>query len=98
MTPVAIVSIGRLAMPFTNTYVAMTPERAPVGPMILKLLPPNIAAMRPAQMAVMIPMSGVALDATASETESGIDMRETVRPERKFCCIRSNTKFMQLQF
>jgi hypothetical protein len=37
--------------------------------------------MRPAQIAVMIPAVGVLFEATASDTESGIETRETVKPD-----------------
>jgi len=37
--------------------------------------------MRPAQIAVMIPAVGVLFDATARDTESGIETRDTVRPD-----------------
>ena len=62
----------------------MVPERAPVGPTILNLLPPKIAAIRPAQMAVMMPALGDEFDATASDIDSGIETRATLNPARQF--------------
>ena len=57
------------------------PDSAPVGPTILKLLPPKIDANKPAQMAVIIPISGVAPAATASEMDRGMETKDTVMPD-----------------
>lgn len=61
--------------------MAKIPESAPVGPTILKLLPPKMEASNPAQIAVMIPIIGVAPAATAREMERGMETRETVIPD-----------------
>ena len=60
------------------------PDKAPVGPTILKLLPPNSDAMRPAQIAVIIPAVGVDWEATANETDKGIETSDTVSPDFQF--------------
>lgn len=77
-------SIGIASGPWVIAKPANSPDRAPVGPTILKLLPPKIEAIKPAHIAVKIPIAGDTCDATASETESGIDTIATVIPERKF--------------
>ena len=58
-----------------------------MGPVILKWLPPNIAANMPAQTAVIVPASGVAFDATAKEIEIGIEASPTVMPGRRLSLI-----------
>jgi hypothetical protein len=58
----------------------MVPDSAPVGPTILKLLPPKKAATRPAQIAVIIPAVGDAFEATANDIESGIETSATLSP------------------
>lgn len=80
MSPDNTASEGSWSTPFEITNAAIRPERAPVGPTMLKLLPPNIAAIKPAHIAVIIPTTGVVCDATASETDNGIDTKATVSP------------------
>ena len=77
-------SVGSAVPPLMITYDAITPESAPVGPTILKLLPPKSEASSPAQIAVTIPAVGGIPDATARAIESGIDTRETVTPAFQF--------------
>ena len=48
---------------------------------MLKLLPPKIEAKRPAHTAVMMPIVGVALAATAKDIDRGMDTSETVIPD-----------------
>lgn len=74
-------SAGNDPDPCEMAKTANIPERAPVGPTMLKLLPPKIDASNPAQMAVMIPISGVAPAATASEMDRGMETKDTVMPD-----------------
>lgn len=89
--PTITVRVGKPLAPFKIMYVANIPDNAPVGPIILKLLPPNMAAMIPAQIEVMIPIRGVTPEATARDIDKGIDMRETVSPDFKFFLILSES-------
>jgi len=89
------VRTGNPLIPCKITYVATIPDNAPVGPTILKLLPPNIAAISPAQMAVIIPTTGVAPEETAKDTDNGIEIKDTVRPDFKFFLIFSETIYIQ---
>lgn len=86
--PEITVSVGIIPIPFVSANAAISPDKAPVGPTILKLLPPNIEATSPAYTAVTIPITGEACEATASDTERGIDTKETVTPAFQFCPIR----------
>jgi hypothetical protein len=99
-TPVTRASIGNMSAPCIIAYAASIPESAPVGPTILKLLPPNIEANNPAHTAVIIPTVGDVPDATASDTDNGIETSDTVSPDfqldfmllRIFCMIRCYIK------
>ena len=70
------------------------PESAPVGPIILKLLPPSIAPSSPAQKAVMMPCVGVAPEAIARAIARGILTRDTVNPDFQFWRINFNVFFI----
>jgi len=52
-----------------------------VGPIILKLLPPNIDPNNPAQTAVIMPCVGVAPEAMAKAIDKGILTKLTVNPD-----------------
>jgi hypothetical protein len=54
--------------------------------------------MNPAHIAVIIPISGVAFDATARETDNGIDIRETVMPDLKLFLILLITVFISFLY
>lgn len=79
--PERIANAGKELAPCEMAKIANMPERAPVGPTILKLLPPKIDASKPAQIAVIIPISGVAPAATARDMERGMETKETVMPD-----------------
>jgi len=83
-TPVRMVIIGSEALPCKITYEAIIPDSAPVGPTILKLLPPKIVAKSPAQIAVTIPTEGSTFEATANAIDKGIETSETVIPAFQF--------------
>ena len=54
--------------------------KAPVGPPICTLLPPNIEMIRPATMAVMIPFSGVTPEAIPKAMARGKATMPTMIP------------------
>ena len=81
IAPEIMARLARPAVPWRIAYEAMIPDSAPVGPKILKLLPLKSEAITPAQIAVIMPTEGDVPDATASEIESGMETRETVRPD-----------------
>jgi hypothetical protein len=59
INPVHKESQGRTSGPWRAEAADRIPERAPVGPTMLNSLPPKIAAARPPQKAVTIPLTGV---------------------------------------
>ena len=85
ISPVTRDNVGSTSAPFVIANVARIPESAPVGPTILKLLPPKIEAINPAQIAVIIPAIGDVCEATANETDKGIDTSDTVIPDFQLC-------------
>ena len=82
--PAIMVSSAIAFMPYINPYAAMVPDSAPVGPTMLKLLPPNIDATKPAQMAVIMPAVGDEFDATANDIDNGIETSATLSPAFQF--------------
>ena len=96
--PETTATIASEGAPFAIAKLARIPVKAPVGPTILNLLPPKIAAISPAQIAVTIPTTGVVCEATASEIERGIDTNETVSPafQLTFICETIVERFMNL--
>ena len=59
------------------------PIKAPAGPLILYLLPPNKETINPPMIAVKIPMIGIAPEAIANAIDSGIATIATVSPDSK---------------
>ena len=86
--PATMAKAESIDAPWVSANAASRPDKAPVGPTILKRLPPKKEANSPAQIAVMMPAMGVDSDATAKETESGMDTRATVKPDFQFSFIR----------
>lgn len=84
MIPAKIAIIGNTLYPLVIANETKIPDRAPVGPMILKGLPPNMAPIRPAQNAVIIPCTGVAPDAMANANDKGMLINATVKPDFQF--------------
>ena len=80
--------MGMPSAPWSNAYADSMPDRAPAGPTMLYLLELMAEAIRPPQTAVMMPTTGAAPEATASETDIGIDTRATVKPDRQLSFTR----------
>ena len=87
MIPDNIAIIGKVAYPCINEYETNIPASAPVGPMMLNLLPPSNAPSKPAQKAVIIPCVGVAPEVMASASAKGILTILTVIPDFQFWII-----------
>lgn len=69
--------------------VKISPDKAPVGPIMLYADPPKSAAMTPPQNAERTPMTGEAPEARASDIDSGIDTSPTVIPGFRFIRVFS---------
>ena len=85
MIPANIAITGRDVEPCTIAKEIKIPDSAPVGPIILKWLPPSNAPINPAQRAVMIPCTGVAPEAMAKAKDRGMLIHATVKPDFQLC-------------
>ena len=66
------------------TAIDKNPDRAPVGPVMLKWDPPHNPQQIPQQIAAMTPACGVELAATAKEIDKGRFTNATVSPAFQF--------------
>jgi hypothetical protein len=91
-SPVKIESVGKAAAPYEKAKIAKSPVNAPAGPTTLYRLPAKNEYISPDQIAVRIPCKGVAPEAIAKESESGIDIKATVKPDFQLDCILFHDK------
>jgi hypothetical protein len=81
------------AMPYCAVMPASTATKAPVGPEICTLEPPNNEVATPATMAVYRPCAGVAPEAMAKAMAKGMATMPTTSPAMVLgsqCSRRSN--------
>lgn len=87
ITPAMTASMLTAWIPCVRTYEAIMPDNAPVGPIILKLLPAKSEATNPAHNAVIMPCTGDTREATAKEIDRGIEINAMVHPDFKLDLI-----------
>ena len=89
--PAINVAIAKPSIPYCWIIPYIIIIKAPVGPPICTLLPPNTDIISPATMAVIIPFSGVTPEAIPKAMASGRATIPTITP-----AIRSVIKLFRL--
>ena len=86
MNPARIVEIISPWIPYTLTIPTTITTKAPVGPPICTRLQPRNEIMKPATIAVTIPLSGDTPDAMANAMARGRARIPTIIPEKTSVC------------